>query len=184
MCRSFNKKHCVKIHTAVNLVEKLEQQMEIRHIEQRDNTALAEVVRDVLVEMGVPKTGTAYEDKELDAMYEAYLAPRSAYYVLDDEGTIIGGAGIAPLKDGDPEVCELQKMYFLPEARGKGMGTKMIDLCLAFAKAQGFKLCYIETMPNMLDAQKLYLKKGFNYIDHPMGNTGHCNCPIWLTKPL
>ena len=98
MCRSFNKKHCVKIHTAVNLVEKLEQQMEIRHIEQRDNTALAEVVRDVLVEMGVPKTGTAYEDKELDAMYEAYLAPRSAYYVLDDGGTIIGGGRYCSVK--------------------------------------------------------------------------------------
>ena len=109
----------MKIHTAVNLVEKLEQQMEIRHIEQRDNTALAEVVRDVLVEMGVPKTGTAYEDKELDAMYEAYLAPRSAYYVLDDGGTIIGGAGIAPLKDGDPEVCELQKCIFFQRAEEK-----------------------------------------------------------------
>jgi putative acetyltransferase len=174
----------MKIHAAVNLVENLKEFMQIRLIAQKDNTEVAQVVRSVLVEMGVPKKGTAYEDKELDAMFEAYQIPRAAYFVLEAEGTIIGGAGIAPLKDGAPEVCELQKMYFLPEARGKGMGNQMIELCLNFAQQHDFKLCYIETMPNMMDAQKLYLKKGFNYIDHPMGNTGHCNCPIWLTKNL
>ena len=75
-------------------------------------------------------------------------------------------------------------MYFSPKARGKGIGQKMIDACINFAKSNDFKLCYIETMPNMEAAQKLYKKLGFNYIDHPMGNTGHCSCPIWMTKSL
>jgi len=75
-------------------------------------------------------------------------------------------------------------MYFLNEARGKGLGYKMIKLCLAFARSASFKLCYIETMPNMQKAQTLYKKVGFSYIDHPMGNTGHCSCPIWMTKVL
>ena len=44
--------------------------------------------------------------------------------------------------------------------------------------------CYIETMPNMISAQKLYLKKGFEYIDKPMGNTGHTACPVWMLKDL
>ena len=60
----------------------------------------------------------------------------------------------------------------------------MIHLCLDFAKANDFQLCYIETMPNMLDAQALYQKVGFKYIDHPMGNTGHTSCPVWLIKSL
>src|SRR5210317_439903 len=158
--------------------------MEIRPVELNDNEALAIAVRKVLIEMGVPKVGTAYEDKELDAMYESYSQSRFQYYVVENQGNIMGGAGIAPLKDGDPSVCELQKMYFLPEARGKGLGKKMIHLCLDFAKANDFQLCYIETMPNMLDAQALYLKVGFQYIDHPMGNTGHVSCPVWLTKSL
>ena len=143
--------------------------MEIRPVELNDNEALAIAVRKVLIEMGVPKVGTAYEDKELDAMYESYSQSRFQYYVVENQGNIMGGAGIAPLKDGDPSVCELQKMYFLPEARGKGLGKKMIHLCLDFAKANDFQLCYIETMPNMLDAQALYQKVGFKYIDHPMG---------------
>ena len=39
-------------------------------------------------------------------------------------------------------------------------------------------------MPNMLDAQMLYLKYGFEYINYPMGDTGHSACPIWMIKPL
>ena len=158
--------------------------MKIRPVELKDNEALAVALRKVLVEMGVPKVGTAYEDKELDAMFQAYAKSRFQYYVVEDQETILGGAGIAPLKEGDPSVCELQKMYFLPEARGKGLGKQMIDLCLDFAKANDFQLCYIETMPNMLDAQALYKKVGFQYIDHAMGNTGHNSCPVWLTKSL
>ena len=158
--------------------------MKIRTIDIKDNRELSLVIRSVLIEMGVPKTGTAYEDEELDTMYEAYFGPRTVYYVVTKEKKILGGGGIAPLKDGDPSVCELQKMYFSPKARGKGLGQKLIDTCIDFAKSNNFKLCYIETMPNMEAAQKLYKKLGFNYIDHPMGNTGHCSCPIWMTKSL
>ena len=158
--------------------------MKIRPIDIKDNRELCSVIRSVLIEMGVPKTGTAYEDEELNAMYEAYLGPRTIYYVITEEKKILGGAGITLLKDGDPSVCELQKMYFSPKARGKGLGHQMIDTCINFAKSNDFKLCYIETMPNMEAAQKLYKKSGFNYIDHPMGNTGHYSCPIWMTKSL
>ena len=158
--------------------------MKIRTIDIKDNRELSLVIRSVLIEMGVPKIGTAYEDEELDTMYEAYLGPRTIYYVVTDGKKILGGGGIAPLKDGYSSVCELQKMYFSPKARGKGLGQKLIDTCIDFAKSNDFKLCYIETMPNMEAAQKLYKKLGFNYIDHPMGNTGHCSCPIWMTKSL
>ena len=73
-------------------------------------------------------------------------------------------------------------MYFLQKARGKGFGKKMIQKCIDFAIASNFKQCYIETMPNMQDAQKLYIKTGFEYIDQSMGNTGHSSCTIWMLK--
>ena len=158
--------------------------MKIRVIEPSDNKVLATVIRKVLIEMDVPKVGTAYEDKELDEMYETYSGDRSIYYVIYSEDKLFGGAGVAPLQDGDSEICELQKMYFAPQARGGGHGHDMINKCLDFAKQNGFKTCYIETMPNMLAAQKLYKKMGFYYIDSPMGNTGHNSCPIWMLKSL
>ena len=156
----------------------------IREVLEKDNTALAAVIRRVLVDIGVPKVGTAYADPELDYMHKTYLKEKAAYFVLKEKGIIIGGAGIAPLEGGEPTVCELQKMYFLEEARGKGLGEKMIDHCLDFARKAGFELCYIETLPYMKAAQKLYIKKGFEYIDGPMGTTGHTSCNVWLTKRL
>ncbi|WP_373058703.1 GNAT family N-acetyltransferase [Zunongwangia sp. H14] len=156
----------------------------IRKIQPKDNQQIAEVVRSVLVEMGVPKVGTAYEDKALDDMYATYDFPRMEYFVVENEEKIIGCAGIAPLNGFEEEVCELQKMYFLPEARGKGLGTQMMDTCLKFAKAEGFEKCYIETLPYMQDAQKLYRKTGFESLEKPLGDTGHYNCTVWMIKEL
>ncbi len=156
----------------------------IREIQKADNPEVANVIRAVLIEHNVPKVGTAYADPQLDYMFEAYSEPNSMYFVVELNGKIIGGAGISPLANGSPEICELQKMYFLPETRGLGIGSKMMAVCLEKAKNFGFKQCYLETMPYMEAAQKLYVKSGFEYLDKPMGNTGHCSCPVWMIKSL
>nr|WP_299388807.1 GNAT family N-acetyltransferase [Allomuricauda sp.] len=156
----------------------------IREIQAKDNTTVAAVVRQVLLDMGVPKVGTAYADKALDDMYATYDAPKAAYFVAEEHGRIIGCAGIAQLENYDGNVCELQKMYLLEEARGKGLGSKMIEVCLAKAKEFGYEGCYLETMPYMKAAQKLYQRNGFEYIDAPMGNTGHYSCPVWMLKKI
>lgn len=156
----------------------------IREIQKKDNPEVAAVIRTVLIELNVPKVGTAYADPQLDYMFEAYSVPQSMYFVVEHHGKIIGGAGISSLENGSPEVCELQKMYFLPETRGLGVGSKMMEVCLEKAKSFGFKQCYLETMPYMEAAQKLYVKSGFEYLDAPMGDTGHCSCPVWMIKQL
>lgn len=156
----------------------------IRKVLPEDNQALATVIRSVLIELGVPKVGTAYADPEVDNMFATYDRARNAYFVVEKEGKILGGAGIAPLAGEDPSICELQKMYFSLASRGLGLGKQMMDTCLAFAKENNYSLCYLETLPYMKAAQKLYLKSGFDYIDGPMGNTGHTSCNVWLTKSL
>ena len=158
--------------------------MIIRNIEEKDNVAVGEIIRSVLIEMKAPKVGTAYADPNLDTMFETYQKPNAVYFVVESDGKIIGGAGIDRLENGEANICELQKMYFLREARGLGMGKKMIQLCLQKAKEFGFKKCYLETMVYMEDAQKLYRKTGFNNIDAPIGNTGHTYCQIWMMKDL
>jgi len=156
----------------------------IRTIEKKDNQAVASLIRSVFDEMEIPKVGTAYEDPYLDLMFEEYSKPKSAYFVVENEGEIVGCAGIAPLENDDPEICELQKMYFLPKTRGLGIGVQMMEKCLEQSRIFGFKKCYIETMPFMHAAQKLYKKSGFEYLDAPMGNTGHSSCPVWMLKIL
>ena len=133
----------------------------IRTIKKQDNQSVAGLIRSVFDEMEIPKVGTAYEDPCLDLMFEQYNKPRSVYFVVEKEGEIVGCAGIGPLENGDPAICELQKMYFLPQTRGLGIGSEMMERCLQQAKSFGFEKCYIETMPFMLAAQKLYKKAGF-----------------------
>ena len=156
----------------------------IREIRKEDNEQIAKVIRQVLVDLGVPKVGTAYADAALDCMTETYNKENAAYFVVDVNGKIIGGAGVAQLDNFDGNVCELQKMYFLPEARGKGLGTAMMDMCLTKAKTYGFEKCYLETMPYMTDAKKLYAKVGFENMDGPLGDTGHYSCNVWMIKTL
>lgn len=156
----------------------------IREIQPQDNAEVAKVIRQVLEDLGVPKVGTAYADASVDHMYESYNVPRGTYFLVEEDGKIIGCAGVAPLENYNGNVCELQKMYFLEEARGRGIGSKMMRICLDRAVEFGFEQCYLETMPYMKAAQKLYLKTGFEYIDAPMGNTGHYSCPVWMLKAL
>jgi putative acetyltransferase len=158
--------------------------MTIRKIEQKDNQALGEIVQKVLMEMGAPKVGTAYADPHLFSLFETYDKPKAIYFVVEKDGKVIGGAGVDQLQNSKENICELQKMYFLPEARGLGFASKLMNMCLQAAKDFGYEKCYLETMPYMEDAQKLYKKVGFTYLDKPMGDTGHSSCPVWMIKEL
>jgi len=156
----------------------------IRKITPEDNQQVKKVIQSVLVEMGVPKVGTAYEDVSLNDMFETYNKDRMEYFVVEENNKIIGCAGIAPLQGGDPEICELQKMYFLPEARGRGIGAEMMKKFLDYAREEGFEQCYLETLPYMESARKLYGRTGFRSLEKPMGDTGHYNCTMWMIKDL
>ena len=48
----------------------------------------------------------------------------------------------------------------MPKARGIGLGSKMMDICLQKATNFGFEKCYLETLPYMEEARKLYRKAG------------------------
>jgi putative acetyltransferase len=158
--------------------------IDIREIQEKDNHKIKQVLISVMTEFGVPDHGTALQDDEIDNMSNAYNDNNSIYYVVLADNIICGGAGISKLKGTNKNICELQKMYFLPTIRGKGVGSNLITKCLDFAKKSQYNLCYIETMYNMVDAQNLYKKNGFVYINHPMGDTGHSSCPVWMTLEL
>lgn len=158
--------------------------MIIREIQIEDNQQIAAVIRKVLIELNVPKVGTAYADPQLDFMFETYTEPKSVYFVIENDGKILGGAGVKQLENEENNICELQKMYVLSDARNLGLGAKLIENCLKKAIEFGFESCYLETTPYMEAAQKLYKKVGFDYICSPLGNTGHTSCTVWMLKKL
>ncbi|MDE2155977.1 MAG: GNAT family N-acetyltransferase [Xanthomonadaceae bacterium] len=148
----------------------------IRPIAANDNPAMAAIIRRVMPEFGADGPGFAIHDAEVDHLYEAYAQVRSAYFVVERDGQVLGGGGVAPLENGEPDVCELRKMYFLPAARGIGAGTAMMRHCLAAARTFGFRRCYLETCTSMQAAQALYRRSGFTPLRAPMGGTGHFSC--------
>jgi len=156
----------------------------IRPIEPRDDAAMAHIIRTVMPEFGADGDGFAIHDAEVDAMHAAYAGTRHAYFVVEVDGNVAGGAGVAPLDQGEAGTCELRKMYFLPEARGLGAGHAMMTRCLDTARALRFKRCYIETLSGMQAAFALYRKHGFEPLDAPLGNTGHHACDHWFARTL
>ena len=156
----------------------------IRPIAPGDDAAMAAVVRTVMPEFGAGGAGFAINDPEVDWMHRAYSAPRSAYFVVEVDGVVLGGGGVAPLEGGDAGTCELRKMYFLPAGRRLGAGAAIMALCLQAARGFGFSRCYLETLRGMDAAMKLYERTGFRRLNAPLGATGHGGCNAFYALPL
>ena len=156
----------------------------IRNIEKSDNPFLSKIVKDTLAEFGANHPGTVYYDATTDILFELFQQEGAGYFVAEINGKIVGGGGIYPT-DGLPSgICELVKMYLLPQARGTGLGKTLIEKSLAFAKETGYKQVYLESMPELKQALKVYAKFGFKYLNGPMGNSGHTGCSLWMLRRL
>jgi putative acetyltransferase len=159
----------------------------LRPIARTDDPVLAGLVREVMTEHGAVGDGFAIVDAEIDALSVAYdpgRDPPAEYWVLDDEGELLGGGGFGALAGSDGQTCELRKMYLLPRARGGGHGRRLLEHVLARAAATGYRRCYLETLATMDKARALYLAAGFTKLCRPEGATGHFACDAWYTREL
>lgn len=158
----------------------------LRPIRPGDDAAVAAIIRTVMTEHSCSGQGFAIHDAEVAAMSAAYRGPDARYFVLERGGELLGGAGFAPLQGCAPELatCELRKMYFLPPARGRGLGAAMLALLLDEMRQCGFRRCYLETTSWMQAAQQLYRKAGFLPLPGPLGRTGHHGCDRYFALDL
>lgn len=160
------------------------QSLQVRILTPQDNKDIAQVIRQVSYENGLTEDkGYGVADPTLEDMYSVYNNEQSKYWVIELDGKVVGGGGFSPLK-GKPEVCELQKMYFLPITRGKGLATKLVNMSLKEAKAMGYQSMYLETTECLGAAIKLYEKLGFEHLAAPWGDTGHNACEVVMAKTL
>lgn len=162
----------------------MEQVVNIRPIEPNDNAALAKVIRTALEEFGANKPGTVYFDASTDALYEVFRTPGSFYYVATINDILVGGCGIFPTENLPDGTCELVKLYLNASARGTGLGKKLMVQSMQWAKEKGYSQVYLESMPELSKAVSIYEHIGFERINKPLGNSGHCGCDIWMTKNL
>lgn len=158
---------------------RLQKDFIIRPITKEDNPAVAAVIRKVSDEFGLrAEDGYAVGDPMVESMSEAYATAGTRYWVIEKDGKVVGGGGIAPLQDSNDGLCELQKMYFMPECRGTGLGRRMVLKALDFARLSGYKACYLETTPALREATSLYETLGFARQECALGDTGHGVCEL------
>jgi putative acetyltransferase len=159
--------------------------IQIRPIEPNDNIDLAKVIRGALEEFGANKPGTVYFDPTTDALFELFNStPGSYYYVAVINDVLVGGAGIFPTENLPDGTCELVKLYLHKDARGTGLGKQLLNKAMDWAKEYGYKKVYLESMPELSKAVTIYENVGFERINQPLGNSGHCGCDIWMVKSL
>jgi putative acetyltransferase len=156
----------------------------IRPISIEDNPLIATIIRSCLTEFGANKPGTVYYDKTTDHLFELFQENGAAYFIAEQDGQVMGGGGIFPSPGLPAGTCELVKMYLLPLARGMGIGATLMNNCMSKAKELGFVSMYIETLPELKKAISVYEKFGFDYLEKPLGDTGHFGCSVWMLKSL
>jgi len=158
--------------------------MIIREIKPEDNAQIEMIMTNCFMEFGLPISGSSLEDEDVKQMYEGFQSARAIYYVVEENGKVLGGGGVKQLIGAKNNTCELQKMYFHPDARGKGYGKKMFDMCMKAAKDFGFEFCYLESASQLKSAIKLYEKNGFKHLEKSLGNTGHTICGVYMIKNI
>ena len=120
--------------------------MRIRKLQEKDNKKIETIIKQSLESHQLNIPGTAYFDPYLGELTHYYETQPDACYwvVVDDDDEVLGGVGIGPFGNHQG-VGELQKLYLAPEAQGKGIGKKLMEVALEFAEKH-YDYCYLETL--------------------------------------
>ena len=157
--------------------------MVIREINKEDNAKVKEIIQDSLRALGLAIPGTAYFDPQLNDLHQYYSNFKHAnYWVVEVEGEVVGGIGIAPFNEHG-NVCELQKLYLSPKAQGLGLAKKLMETALSFA-SKHYTKCYLETQHELKAACQLYEKFGFLLLHEPLSGSDHSAMDAWYLKDL
>ena len=157
----------------------------IRPIQTTDNAILAKIIRSCFHDYEVKCTaGTVYQDPTTDDLFSLFQTPKSQLLVAELENKIVGCCGIFPTENLPENCTELVKFYISENGRGKGIGKALLEKTIESAKELGYSQIYLESIPEFSTAVSIYEKQGFQYLNQPLGNTGHDGCNLWMLKEM
>jgi ribosomal protein S18 acetylase RimI-like enzyme len=97
-------------------------------------------------------------DQELASLPGGYAPPAGRLLLATVDDAVAGCVGVRKL---DVERCEMKRLYVRLEYRGEGLGRVLAEKIIAEARSASYRTMYLDTLPVMAAAQKLYESLGF-----------------------
>ncbi|MCL9783420.1 GNAT family N-acetyltransferase [Vibrio sp. S4M6] len=158
--------------------------IEYKNITAEYDQDIRQIIQKVGEEFGAVGEGFGPGDPEVLEMSQHYTDDKDSLYILVlRDGVVVGGCGIAPF-NSKQKICELKKLFLLPDARGLGAGKALTLRCLEYATSKGYKQCYLDTLSNMEGAIAMYESLGFTHLEKPIEGTIHNKCDVWMIKDI
>ncbi|WP_051571505.1 bifunctional helix-turn-helix transcriptional regulator/GNAT family N-acetyltransferase [Cryptosporangium arvum] len=83
---------------------------------------------------------------------------RSRVWVAERAGRLLGSIACAP---EDADTARLRLLLVEPAARGQRLGVRLVDECVAYARAEGYRRIVLHTQDALSAARAIYAKAGF-----------------------
>jgi len=97
------------------------------------------------------------------ALAEPADPARQRGWIAELDGRRVGSVFCSP-SDAGPDVAQLRLLLLHPDARGLGLGGRLVDTCVAFATAAGYRRMRLWTTDVLTTARAIYEKRGFREV--------------------
>jgi len=129
----------------------------LRIFTKNDAPMVKELILSILSKE-YPFDKKAYSDSDLDKIGEIYGGEKESFMVIEEDGKIVGTAGI---KEDSPGGALLRRLFVDVKCRRKGYGSELLTKAIGFCKDKGYKKINFRCTDRMSDAMRLCMKAGF-----------------------
>lgn len=99
------------------------------------------------------------ELNDMDDIQQNYFENGGIFLIMVNNGEMIGTGAIRKLEN---DICELKRLWLLSEYHGQGLGYRIIEELLSYAKEKGYERIRLETSPiYQKRAVEFYKRLGF-----------------------
>lgn len=113
--------------------------------------------------------------RRLENLDEVYSEEGAFFFVARDSvaDCYIGGVGLGPLHGlpASEGFGEIRDMVLDKDYRGRGIGTRLLEMSVDKAISLGYEKLYLETVPNMVTARRLFQRFGFRPVTSKLKGT-------------
>jgi putative acetyltransferase len=95
---------------------------------------------------------------ELEALPRPYAPPAGALLIARSRADAAGCVGLRQL---EPDIGELKRLYVRPPYRSAGLGKRLVEAVVNTARAAGYHELRLDTLQTMTPARALYRSLGF-----------------------